>query len=50
MAICKGCEHFTGPSKYFSGGSCKKCGCSFKAKASMRTERCPLGKWPKLSS
>jgi hypothetical protein len=43
LAVCAGCPEFT-------GNSCRKCGCGLRAKASMRTESCPLAKWPKLTS
>jgi hypothetical protein len=38
MAICQGCEFFTGK-------SCKKCGCNINFKARLETEHCPIGKW-----
>lgn len=38
MAICADCEFFTGK-------SCKKCGCHIRFKAKLQTEHCPIGKW-----
>lgn len=38
MAICATCEFFTGL-------TCKKCGCHIRFKAKLQTEHCPIGKW-----
>lgn len=40
LAVCRGCE-------FFKDNRCAKCGCFMKAKASMVTAKCPLGKWVK---
>ena len=44
MAICKGCE-FHDPNGWRGRGKCLKCGCCTAAKAKLRTEKCPIGKW-----
>jgi hypothetical protein len=38
LAICHGCEFFTGT-------TCKKCGCIARFKAKLATEHCPIEKW-----
>lgn len=38
MAICQSCEFFTGT-------TCKKCGCLASFKTKLATETCPIGKW-----
>lgn len=38
MAICATCEFFTGK-------TCRKCGCHIRFKAKLQTEHCPIGKW-----
>ena len=38
LATCGTCEHF-------SGTKCNLCGCLVKAKASLKSESCPAGKW-----
>jgi Family of unknown function (DUF6171) len=40
VEICAGCDQFT-------EGRCAKCGCPVEEKAAMRSEDCPVGKWPK---
>jgi len=40
LDACNICE-------FFKNERCMKCGCHMKAKASMVTARCPLGKWAK---
>lgn len=40
LMICRACE-------FFQKNRCTKCGCFMKAKASMVTAKCPLGKWVK---
>lgn len=36
--ICSICEFYTGK-------TCKKCGCHIRFKAKLQTEHCPIGKW-----
>lgn len=38
MAICATCEFYT-------GSTCKKCGCHIRFKTKLTTEHCPIGKW-----
>lgn len=38
MNICSQCEFFTGI-------TCRKCGCHIRFKAKLQTEHCPVGKW-----
>lgn len=38
MAICTACEFFTGT-------TCRKCGCHIRFKAKLQTEHCPICKW-----
>ncbi len=38
MAICAACEFFTGV-------TCRKCGCVAKWKTKLATEKCPVGEW-----
>lgn len=38
MAICATCEFYTGT-------TCRKCGCHIRFKAKLQTEHCPIGKW-----
>jgi len=38
--LCKSCEHYFRPT-----GSCKKCGCFMKIKASIGIMKCPIDKW-----
>ena len=44
FAICNSCRYRT------DSGICRACGCGLKGeifgKAILRTEKCPLGKWP----
>lgn len=40
LAVCEPCDQRLGD------GRCAGCGCWIKAKASLATEDCPLGKWP----
>lgn len=42
MSICGGCEHLK---KGIAISRCDLCGCILGAKARMKKERCPLGKW-----
>jgi hypothetical protein len=44
LAICAGCEFFIA-----SETRCSKCGCKLTAKVAMRSQSCPLGKWPQLT-
>lgn len=44
LAICRGCE-FYDAAGWKGRGKCLKCGCCTAAKAKLRTEKCPLGKW-----
>jgi hypothetical protein len=39
LAICKGCEHW-------DGNRCRKCGCFTALKVRLKSESCPVGKWP----
>ncbi|HEY5312975.1 MAG TPA: DUF6171 family protein, partial [Pirellulales bacterium] len=39
LKICQDCDQYR-------GGKCRACGCHLAAKAAIRRERCPLGKWP----
>jgi hypothetical protein len=41
LAVCSECEFLLA-----SENRCAKCGCNLAAKAAMRSQRCPLGKWP----
>lgn len=52
LEICKGCEHFNKSTrscgtllkkKKVKGGTL--CGCFMPAKASLKSEACPIGKW-----
>lgn len=36
--ICVSCEFYTGK-------TCRKCGCFIRFKAKLQTEHCPIGKW-----
>ncbi len=53
LEVCKACEHFN-PSTRSCGTLLKRkkvkggtlCGCFMPAKASLKTEACPLKKWP----
>jgi hypothetical protein len=45
LAVCAGCEFFIA-----AENRCSKCGCKLDAKAAMRTQSCPLGKWPQLTA
>ncbi len=38
LAICRGCQHWT-------GRRCLLCGCFGKLKTRLATESCPIGKW-----
>jgi len=40
LLICATCEFFT-------GATCRLCGCLIKFKTKLTTERCPVGKWGK---
>lgn len=44
LAVCAGCECFIA-----GENRCATCGCKLAAKAAMRTQSCPLGKWPQLT-
>lgn len=37
-AVCAGCE-------FLKGNRCLKCGCRYKWKIALSTEKCPIGKW-----
>jgi len=39
LAICRTCDQL-------SGDRCAQCGCFMSAKAGIRSQACPLGKWP----
>lgn len=41
LAVCRSCEWFRPRDR-----RCAKCGCGTSAKASLRSSRCPLGRWP----
>lgn len=43
LAICKSCEHLT---KF---NRCRQCGCFMDAKTWLAEQRCPIGKWEKIS-
>jgi hypothetical protein len=45
LTICAGCEFFIAVEN-----RCSKCGCKLDAKAAMRSQSCPLGKWPRLTA
>lgn len=38
LTICATCEFYT-------GSTCKKCGCHIRFKAKLTTEHCPINKW-----
>jgi hypothetical protein len=38
LEICQGCDFFTGK-------TCKKCGCFIRFKSKLATEHCPINKW-----
>jgi hypothetical protein len=40
LAVCAGCEFFIAMEN-----RCSRCGCNLVAKAAMRSQRCPVGKW-----
>ena len=40
-ALCMTCPNLV-------NDRCKLCGCSFRAKIELATERCPIGKWEKV--
>jgi hypothetical protein len=42
MSICGDCEHLK---KGIAISRCNLCGCILGAKARMKSEKCPLGKW-----
>lgn len=42
--ICHSCPFFDS-NAFFGDGKCTKCGCDFKLKSKMATEKCPEGKW-----
>jgi len=57
LEVCKACEHYNASTrscgtllkrKKVKGGTL--CGCFMPAKASLKTEACPLKKWPALIS
>lgn len=41
LEVCRSCEWFRPRDR-----RCAKCGCGTSAKASLRSSRCPLGRWP----
>lgn len=44
MAICAGSESIQ-KCDFYTGKTCKKCGCHIRFKAKLQTEHCPIGKW-----
>lgn len=44
MAICSGSESIQ-KCDFYTGTTCKKCGCHIRFKAKLQTEHCPIGKW-----
>ena len=40
LAVCAECEFMIA-----AENRCSKCGCNLDAKAAMRSQQCPLGKW-----
>lgn len=38
---CEVCE-------FYDEGACSKCGCIVISKASLNTEKCPVGKWERI--
>jgi hypothetical protein len=42
--VCNGCEFLDN-----TRDRCSKCGCYYKMKITLRSERCPIGKWEKVS-
>jgi hypothetical protein len=44
LSICAECEFFIA-----GENRCSKCGCKLAAKAAMRSQSCPLGKWQRLT-
>ena len=42
LEICRACDHFIKLTT-----QCTKCGCIMKAKATLKTAACPIGKWQK---
>jgi hypothetical protein len=45
MAICRACPELK---RKLVGSFCNICGCNMKMKAQMKSQDCPLGKWPKI--
>lgn len=45
LAVCAGCEFFIA-----GENRCGNCGCKLAAKAAMRSQSCPQGKWPQLTA
>lgn len=43
LAVCDVCEHRTGK-------RCAECGCFVESKAKLRSDNCPLGRWPAVTS
>lgn len=41
LGVCRSCEWFRA-----SDRRCGKCGCGTSAKASLRSSKCPIGRWP----
>ena len=44
LKICQDCEHMD--CKLLKPARCGVCGCIISIKASIKKEKCPLGKWP----
>tara|TARA_R100000781_G_C4032550_1_gene111105 strand:+ start:181 stop:582 length:402 start_codon:yes stop_codon:yes gene_type:complete len=42
MEVCRDCEFYFKPT-----GTCKKCGCFMRIKASISVMECPIGRWKK---
>lgn len=45
MAICAGIDGLQPRCEFFTGTTCRKCGCVAKFKTKLATETCPIGKW-----
>lgn len=40
LSVCRTCEFYRPKTN-----QCKKCGCFMKLKTSLKTAKCPIGKW-----
>jgi|LakMenEpi03Aug12_release.lakeMendotaPanAssembly.Ray.scaffolds.fasta_scaffold1364710_2 hypothetical protein len=47
LKLCSKCINFD-PNSYAGNGECKICGCCMEIKASMATEKCPIGIWDEI--